>query len=182
MSLSNPNLPVTEERLQQFYQQIKPYLGLREMPSADMDEVVTPIPGTHAKRIKYSLDEQIIGEWIDGKTLYQRTVKITDLSAISSTTRGWYAVYTDSTISYGDVMVDFGGTFVHVIAEGVAYISPINEFISEATSPYVYTSIRPDVNQTTHALALRILNSGVSQLRASGAILYVTIKYTKTTD
>lgn len=44
MSLTNPNKPVTEARLQEFYQQIKPYLGLREMPSGDMDEIVSPKP------------------------------------------------------------------------------------------------------------------------------------------
>ena len=44
MSLPNPNKPVTEERLQEFYNMIKPYLGLREMPSGDMDEIVSPLP------------------------------------------------------------------------------------------------------------------------------------------
>lgn len=43
-SLPNPNLPVTEERLQEFYQQIKPYLGLKEMPSGDISEIASPKP------------------------------------------------------------------------------------------------------------------------------------------
>lgn len=131
--------------------------------------------------LDYSTDEKVVGTWIDGKPLYQRTVKITNLSQIS-TTRGWYSVYTDSTIDYDVVMVDFSASFVNAIAEGVSYISALNEYITEATSPVIYTSIRPDVDQTTHNLNLRMLNSGNSQLRASGANLYVTIKYTKTTD
>lgn len=157
-------------------------ISIDPMPAEDMDEIVTPLPGTHAKRIKYSIDEQVIGEWINGKPLYQRTIKITDLSAISSTARGWYVVYSDSATKYGMVKVDFGSTFIEVSSNGVTYISPINEYIAESSSPVMYTSIRPDINDTTHALNIRVLNSGASQLRATDAILYITLQYTKTTD
>ncbi len=75
MSLPNPNLPVTEERLQEFYQQIKPYLGLREMPSGDMSEIVSPKPVTAKGGHRYSTEEQIVGEWIDGSTLYEKMVE-----------------------------------------------------------------------------------------------------------
>ena len=130
----------------------------------------------------YSTEEKIIGTWIDGKPLYQRTLKITDLSAISSTVRGWYIVYSDSVTKYDMLKVEFGSSFITVSSNGVTYISPVNEYITESSSPVMYTSIRPDVNDTTHVLNIRMLNSGESQLRATGAILYVTIQYTKTSD
>lgn len=44
------------------------------MTSADMDDVVTPLPSVRGKYHKYSTEEQIIGEWIDGKPVYEKTV------------------------------------------------------------------------------------------------------------
>lgn len=45
-----------------------------KMTSADMDDVVTPLPGTKASREIYSTTEQVIGKWIDGSDLYQTTI------------------------------------------------------------------------------------------------------------
>ena len=46
------------------------------MQSGDMDDIVTPLPSVAPKKegVKYSTTEQVIGEWIDGKPLYQRTI------------------------------------------------------------------------------------------------------------
>ena len=43
------------------------------MPSTDMSEIITPLPSIPARYQKYSTDEQVIGEWIDSKPLYQKT-------------------------------------------------------------------------------------------------------------
>ena len=178
MSLSNPNLPVTEERLQQFYQQIKPYLGLREMPSADMDEVVTPIPGTHAKRIKYSLDEQIIGEWIDGKTLYEKTIVFT---GVVDPTTDLYSIG-QATASASDLGIS--GTISVKSLDGVnAFGAPLNRswgvtFQSEETryckQAYFFHTTFNNNTQELIVQTNRIGNAGVN--------LYITIQYTKTTD
>ena len=97
MSLANPNKIVTEERLSDFYQGILPYLGssgteytagdgisinnneisVDEMASADMSEIINPLPPTMSRRMKYSTEEQVIGEWIDGKPIYQKTYSVT---------------------------------------------------------------------------------------------------------
>ena len=72
--LTNPNNVVTEERLAQFYQQILPYLG--GMPDA--------LANKFSKADLYSTDEKLIGRWIDGKPLYQKTiVNTTPLSGSS---------------------------------------------------------------------------------------------------
>ena len=63
MSLTNPNALVTEERLAEFYQTILPYLG--GMPDI--------LANKFAKGDLYSTDETIIGRWIDGKPIYQKT-------------------------------------------------------------------------------------------------------------
>lgn len=62
--LTNPNNVVTEERLAQFYQQILPYLG--GMPDV--------LANKFNRADLYSTDEKLIGRWIDGKPLYQKTV------------------------------------------------------------------------------------------------------------
>ena len=111
MSVTNPNLPVTEARLQEFYERIKPYLGggysagdgieisngeisTDNLQSGDMDDVVTPLPAVTTRKefIKYSTDEQIVGEWIDGKPLYQKTITktISASSKIDSTQNNFY--------------------------------------------------------------------------------------------
>ena len=43
------------------------------MPAADMSEIVTPLPSVMSRRMKYSTEEQVVGEWIDGKPIYQKT-------------------------------------------------------------------------------------------------------------
>ena len=44
MSLSNPNKPVTEARLAEFFNRLKSYLGYPVMPSEDMGAVIDPLP------------------------------------------------------------------------------------------------------------------------------------------
>lgn len=63
MSLTNPESVITEQRLSEFYQGILPYLG-------GMPEIL-------ANKIDrsniYSTTEKIIGQWTDGKPIYQKT-------------------------------------------------------------------------------------------------------------
>ena len=47
--------------------------GGSEMPAEDMAEVASPLPSVMSRRFKYSTEEQIVGEWIDGKPIYQKT-------------------------------------------------------------------------------------------------------------
>ena len=59
-------------------------ISVDEMASSDMEEIVTPLPSVMSRRFKYSTSEQIVGEWIDGKPIYQKTFQIT----VPSTTDG----------------------------------------------------------------------------------------------
>ena len=64
MSLTNPEKVVTEQRLAEFYQQILPYLG--GMPDL--------MANKFNRSDLYSTDEKIVGQWTDGKPLYQKTL------------------------------------------------------------------------------------------------------------
>ena len=47
------------------------------MSSSDMDDVVTPLPTPTAsgqRPFSFSTQEQVIGQWIDGRPLYQRSL------------------------------------------------------------------------------------------------------------
>lgn len=50
------------------------------MQSGDMDEVVDTLPGIASRYHKYSTTEQIVGEWIDGSKIYEKTLSTGTLS------------------------------------------------------------------------------------------------------
>lgn len=111
MSLTNPNTPISQQDLQDFYHKILPYMGtgggatyiegdgiditddtisIDPMPAEDMDEIIDALPsGGQVVLIKdafnkgdlYSTDERLIGQWVDGKPLYQKSFVISSQSA-----------------------------------------------------------------------------------------------------
>ena len=89
------------------------------MPSTDMSEVVTPLPSVMSRRFKYSTEEQVVGEWIDGKPVYQLTYALpstvsigtsswTTFSGISTT--DWDLVISSTCIKDTGVMYPIGGS------------------------------------------------------------------------
>lgn len=102
----------------------------------------------------YSTDEQIIGTWIDGKPLYQKTYDV-----------GTDASITYSLPSYINKVINFSG-----IIEGFAPIP----YVSSSTNFCIYLFVDKDNN-------INIRKGSSIQSIASGTA-YVTIQYTKTTD
>lgn len=68
MSLTNDQ--ITAKNFKEFYEQIRPYLN---------GNFPTPIANKFDKANMYSTDEQIVGRWIDGKPLYQKTFTIASM-------------------------------------------------------------------------------------------------------
>ena len=132
MSVTNGESVVTKEILNEYHQAILPYLGggggggatytagdginidenneisTDNMPSSDMSEVASPMPSVMSRRFKYSTEEQVVGEWIDGKPIYQKT--FTDLS-ITMAWNSQYQTYAtiDALDSNIDKFIDFKG-------------------------------------------------------------------------
>lgn len=175
MSLTNPNLPVTEARLQEFYERIKPYLGggysagdgidisngeisTDNLQSGDMDDIVTPLPSIPARLHKYSTEEQIVGEWIDGKPLYQKTI----VDTINNTNNAWA---TFATIS-GITCREFKGYFK---VYGETQYIPI--FFSTSSSSLNVQQSGDDIQYTTS-----------NSYWINNNTLYLTILYTKNAD
>lgn len=174
MSLPNPNLPVTEERLQEFYQQIKPYLGLREMPSGDMSEIVSPKPVTAKGGHRYSTEEQIVGTWTDGRPVYEKIIEST-LPEVTSENDG---INQTKNVDISSLNIR---EFVSI--DGVFYTKPpLTDFVSyhilnvafkggndKMYACYAY------LNYTT-----LILNNSMSTY--SNRPVRMILRYTKTTD
>lgn len=75
MSVTNGDRTVTKQDLADFYREIQPYLGC-------MPEMVA---NKFSKGDLYSTDEKMIGQWIDGKPLYQKCIEFTSISVSGNT-------------------------------------------------------------------------------------------------
>ena len=131
------------------------------MTPEDIDDVVTPLPGVASRTLpRYSTEEQIVGYWIDGKPLYQKTIVLT-----SSINHGEY-INISSNI---DKVVSFKG---FVIATADAYV----RLVPWAVNGYYFAFNR--INST--GIQLEALASNSPSFIKEGSS--ITFQYTKTTD
>lgn len=149
MSLQNPDNIVTEERLAEFYQQILPYLG--GMPDV--------LANKFNRSDLYSTDEKIIGRWIDGKPLYQKTI---DFGALPNAK----TKEIEHNISDVDIV-----TYVCGVSYDSTRVAQIHLPNAVNTSNYIGVN----AGRTTVSV-----NTGSN--RTSFTETYITIQYTKTTD
>jgi hypothetical protein len=103
----------------------------------------------------YSLEEQRVGTWIDGKPLYQKTIKCTS----PSTTNESVEIYKDETMEH---IVNISGT----------------SGAGEARVPVNYENIVSTwYRGSSHSIIM-----SVTHINYTNAEVYLTIQYTKTTD
>lgn len=136
-----------------------------------MKQEVTPMD-----RIDYSTSERVVGTWIDGKPLYQKTVKpnlpttITNGSATSIAT-----TFADLGISNPNIGFIVNG-FLRNKASGEC-VNNINiawQRAGESYTYYVYVAFIPSTGI--------VVNTNRGIFKASDYDLYATVQYTKTTD
>jgi hypothetical protein len=48
-------------------------MSIKQFASEDMDEVIPELPSVGARYHQYSTEEQVVGTWIDGATIYEKT-------------------------------------------------------------------------------------------------------------
>lgn len=119
-------------------------------------------------RQKYSTSEQVIGKWIDGKTLYQRTFVLTPNIAASITS-------TQISLNTANVKI--------------AMLDPSASYFLDTQGSTGYMPF-PNVNSNAAALCggyPSVQNGNIQiQIRKGGSVaiyeLILTIRYTKTTD
>ena len=143
-TLTNPDSVVTEERLAQFYQQILPYLG--GMPDI--------LANKFSKADLYSTDEKMIGRWIDGKPIYQKTVSGTN-GAVNTDANIADIADVDTVVSLDGICTNYAGTGITMgIPSDTLFVKYQNGKVMTYTSNSSYAN-KPCI---------------------------ITIKYTKTTD
>lgn len=143
------------------------------MQSGDMDDVVTPLPSIAPKKegIKYSTTEQVVGEWLDGKPLYQRTFYI---SALPNNSEQQFPI----DLSNVDNIADIRGICKR---NNDAVVRPL---------PYIYGLGHSGSTSTTYleiGIWLQLVDGSWKVIVNTGSnrsdhSAYVTIQYTKTTD
>lgn len=126
------------------------------MPAEDMAEVASPMPSVMSRRFKYSTEEQIIGQWIDGKPVYQKT-------------------FTGNTSIGGVAWSDTGISFINngelVSAYNVRWKDPSDN--SYQIMPCIVT-----INSNNNHIQIFNLRNNAY---ANGDV-QITLQYTKTTD
>ena len=158
MSLTNPKDVVTEQRLHEFYQGILPYLG--GMPDL--------LANKFSRGDLYSTDEKIIGQWTDGKPLYQKTIAVT---LTVSEDKVQQSTDIDLSSLNVDTMIFCSG---FVIGQGAPdkFIRYSND-VWGSNLEYTFEVFLQTLSN------LRIVTNRVT---LNGCTAYAIIRYTKTTD
>ena len=125
-----------------------------DLQSGDMDDILDTLPSIKAPYEEYSTTEHVIGKWIDGSDLYEKTVEIS-----SPTTNTFTTV--QSGVAIGFIA---NGTYL-ILSNGSIYTGPL----FNTSSDYLYISSR-------------VLNNTLQvefQSTAAVSKLIATVRYTK---
>jgi hypothetical protein len=118
----------------------------------------------------YSTTERRVGEWVDGKPLYQITVNIGALPLVSA------GVITINTAlpNIKDVCQTFGVAIEHSTPGLLSSNIPLPHISTSGSSVMIYAGAKTDI------LYISVATSGTADRRNYTG--YVTVQYTKTTD
>ena len=121
----------------------------------------------------YSTDEKLIGTWIDGKPLYQRTIAVT----VPTTTADYTTVTSDNIrIANNASLKCYDGYYIYIDGSSRNNICMFDRYYALPSDTRVmYTMLLSGGNEDM----FRIRNNRTA---ANGLQGYVTCKYTKTTD
>lgn len=124
--------------------------------------------GAPARMFNYSTDEQVIGTWVDGKPLYQKTLVINSLSSGDNDIN-------HNISNLGEVVNAFG-TVTRVISE----LDGKARHIIPSTGGATNINRAFDIQNIYRDTVLVTIGSGWSSYTFSDA--RITLQYTKTTD
>jgi len=139
--------------------------GCTSVDHSDFDFMFGLPMGNGRVTMDYSLDEQVVGTWIDGKPLYQKS--LTGLNGPAATS-AWYTIAslpTDCKI----VLYDF---YMTLIAQG--WTVALNSCYTASTSNVMIVSIKSDCEVQVYALNNAYIGNKIT--------VYGTVWYTKSTD
>lgn len=176
---------------------IEPSEGVRLLGMMDDDELYYEIMGTRHRAMNtegaldfsqikapgtagqvdghiYSTDETVVGKWIDGKTLYEKTI-IYNFTSPQITSRFWTILFNESN-SYDKCWIDYSASFFMYINQDGYHFNDFSEVYSSDTV------LAPAVTTQNGIVNIQILSNGNTVLASNDGQFIITIKYTKTTD
>ena len=166
MAIQNDNTVVTKGDLKNLYtNKILPYLGGNMMMTTNNSEY-------------YSEDEKVVGVWINGKPLYQKTIT---LQLPQIVTDGQTAT---TTIPFSDSRINISNPEIGWVENGFGYTNdgtmiPIMNINSAWGNNY--QTAQYFVYAAFHMVQLGIMLQA-NRLTNSEAPIVLTVRYTKTTD
>jgi hypothetical protein len=130
------------------------------LQSGDMSDIVSPLPGVVSNRVKYSTTEQVIGEWVDGKPLYQKSF-----------------VQTSGSLS-DHITLNHNISNLNVVVYAIAMLRKNDNTLQ---MPMTVDQNGIELNITNTKIELWIGEDFLNVLGTNGRYI-VHIQYTKTTD
>ena len=125
------------------------------MQSEDMEEVVDTLPGIASRYHKYSITEQIVGEWLNGEKVYEKTINFGALpnSTTKSVAHGITSLGTiiniDATAFYSDYAIMLPYINLVALQNGVElYLTPTNVVVRTSADKSSYTSCYVTIRYT----------------------------------
>lgn len=149
---------ITAKNFKEFYDKIFPYLG--SMPNM--------VANRFRKGDLYSTDEKIIGQWVDGKPLYQKTFTGTSPST------------TGTSVSTGLTNVDYCFVKEGVIENSLTYVANVT-FINSDTDGNVNHAVSVLAKKDGSEIYFAYNRKGSTVYFASKPYI-ITLCYTKSTD
>lgn len=132
------------------------------MPAADMSDIVTPLPSVMSRRFKYSTEEQVVGEWIDGKPVYQKVI------SQSNTSKS--LVNIDLSSLNIENVINLHGVYTRVVNSSRTLFIPFYNYDDGNTK----SILRYDTSNSCIQYQIVVPESTNLQI--------ITVRYTKTTD
>ena len=169
MAVTNPDKVVTKQDLADFYDQIKPYLG--SYPVA--------IANKFSKSDIYSTSEKVIGQWQDGKPIYQKVITSTIPNCTENGAEATSSVDIGATISE---VVNASGCYFTSGNYVPLFTRPLNTVAPTEWSTVTLRQIRFMVNTNSASSDKNKVIIKNSNPQANGATCRFIVQYTKTTD
>ena len=113
----------------------------------------------------YSLDEQVVGTWTDGKPIYQKTY------IISSTVSGYNFI--DVSSDSIENLISYDGFINGKNNSGEMFDYPIGVYVTSSEQSTAW------LRKTRKQFVINIISTDNNQV---SKLCYVTLRYTKTTD
>ena len=156
-------------------------VSVDEMASADMEEILDPLPSVMSRRFKHSTEEQIVGTWIDGRPVYEKTVVKTINTYVDggqSNSRRSFTLEKSDIDNNLDIILGCNGYITDIVGTGGGRPS----YIAIPSATFYGFSSYANVNYSAFAGKDTVGVSMTTSYAITSLKMTVTLQYTKTTE